>query len=80
MGVIRRAGGPDRVSFSSDGAYTHAVPFQFITTIRTRQKSLHIHSVRAGRSKPGLQPQHLAGCRLVAEIGGATLRNDFQGR
>jgi RNA 3'-terminal phosphate cyclase (ATP) len=43
------------------------------------QRSLHIHSIRAGRSKPGLQPQHLAGVRLVAEIGRASLRNGFQG-
>lgn len=39
------------------------------------QRSLHIHSIRAGRSKPGLQPQHLAGVRLVAEVGGGSLLN-----
>jgi len=33
------------------------------------RKRLRISSIRSGRSKPGLQPQHLAGVRLVAEIG-----------
>lgn len=32
------------------------------------QKSLHIHSIRANRSKTGLRPQHLAGVQLVSQM------------
>ena len=38
-------------------------------------KSLRVHSIRAGRSKPGLQPQHLAGVLLTAEISQSRLQN-----
>jgi len=43
------------------------------------RKSLRIHSIRAGRSKPGLQPQHLAGVKLAAEISQSQLRNGVIG-
>lgn len=38
-------------------------------------KSLRIHSIRAGRNKPGLQPQHLAGVLLAAEISQSRLQH-----
>jgi RNA 3'-terminal phosphate cyclase (ATP) len=34
----------------------------------------HLRNVRAGRAKPGLQPQHLMSVRAAAEIGQARLR------
>jgi RNA 3'-phosphate cyclase len=37
-------------------------------------KAFHLRKVRAGRSKPGLQPQHLASVRAAATIGGAQTR------
>jgi RNA 3'-phosphate cyclase len=37
------------------------------------QKTLHIHSIRAKRSKTGLRPQHLAGVELVSRMCGGTL-------
>jgi RNA 3'-phosphate cyclase len=37
-------------------------------------RGFHLRNVRAGRSKPGLQPQHLASVRAAAAIGKATLR------
>jgi RNA 3'-terminal phosphate cyclase (ATP) len=37
-------------------------------------KAFHLHNVRAGRKKPGLQPQHLQSVRAAAEIGQAKLR------
>jgi RNA 3'-terminal phosphate cyclase (ATP) len=37
-------------------------------------KSFHLRKVRAGRAKPGLQPQHLMSVRAAASIGQATLR------
>lgn len=43
------------------------------------RKSLRIHSIRAGRSKPGLQPQHLAGVKLAAEISQSQLLNGVIG-
>jgi RNA 3'-terminal phosphate cyclase (ATP) len=37
-------------------------------------RPFHLRNIRAGRSKPGLQPQHLAGVRAAASIGKAELR------
>src|SRR5436190_23446502 len=37
-------------------------------------KAFHLRNVRANRSKPGLQPQHLMSVRAAAEIGRANLR------
>jgi RNA 3'-terminal phosphate cyclase (ATP) len=34
-------------------------------------KAFHLHNVRAGRSRPGLQPQHLACVRAAAAVGQA---------
>src|SRR5262249_46338413 len=36
--------------------------------------AFHLHNLRAGRSKPGLQAQHLMSVRAAATIGKATLR------
>ena len=36
-------------------------------------KPLRVSNIRAGRAKPGLRPQHLAGIELVAKIAGAEL-------
>lgn len=38
-----------------------------------------LYNVRAGRKKPGLQPQHLMSVRSAAKIGGATIRGDAVG-
>lgn len=43
------------------------------------QTPFHLVNVRAGRSKPGLQPQHLASVRAAATIGSARLRGDSIG-
>src|SRR5919109_942980 len=37
-------------------------------------KPFHLKNVRARRSKPGLQPQHLMSVRAAAQIGQARLR------
>jgi RNA 3'-terminal phosphate cyclase (ATP) len=37
-------------------------------------KPFHLRNVRAGRAKPGLQPQHLAGVRAAAAVGQAKTR------
>src|SRR5437867_13225817 len=37
-------------------------------------QAFHLRNLRAGRSKPGLQPQHLMSVRAAATIGQATLR------
>jgi len=37
---------------------------------------LRIHNIRAGRSKPGLRPQHLMGIQLVSELANGTLSGD----
>ncbi|MEE8638049.1 MAG: RNA 3'-terminal phosphate cyclase [Candidatus Margulisiibacteriota bacterium] len=39
-------------------------------------KSVEIFNIRAGRKKPGLQPQHLTGVRAVAEICNGKLEGD----
>jgi RNA 3'-terminal phosphate cyclase (ATP) len=43
------------------------------------QKPFRLFNVRAGRAKPGLQPQHLASVRAAATIGQATVRGDAVG-
>jgi RNA 3'-terminal phosphate cyclase (ATP) len=37
-------------------------------------RGFHLRNVRAGRSKPGLQPQHLTSVRAAAAVGNAALR------
>lgn len=37
-------------------------------------KPFHLRNIRAGRAKPGLQPQHLMSVRAAAQIGQAQLR------
>jgi RNA 3'-terminal phosphate cyclase (ATP) len=42
-------------------------------------KAFHLRHVRAGRAKPGLQPQHLMSVRAAAAIGSAELRGASRG-
>ncbi len=42
-------------------------------------KSFHLRHIRAGRTKPGLQPQHLMSVRAAGTIGQAKVRGDRQG-
>jgi RNA 3'-terminal phosphate cyclase (ATP) len=42
-------------------------------------KPFHLRNVRAGRSKPGLQPQHLMSVRAAATVGQAKVRGDSRG-
>ena len=42
-------------------------------------KSVEVTNIRAGRSKPGLRPQHMTGLRLCAEIAGGRLEGDEVG-
>jgi RNA 3'-phosphate cyclase len=42
-------------------------------------RGFHLRNVRAGRSKPGLQPQHLTSVRAAAAVGEATLRGASHG-
>jgi RNA 3'-terminal phosphate cyclase (ATP) len=42
-------------------------------------RGFHLRNVRAGRAKPGLQPQHLASVRAAATIGQATVRGAAPG-
>ena len=42
-------------------------------------KSVEVTNIRAGRSKPGLRPQHMTGLRLCAEIAGGRLQGDEVG-
>src|SRR5688500_12821420 len=42
-------------------------------------KPFHLANVRAGREKPGLQPQHLMSVRAAAAIGQAKVRGDSKG-
>lgn len=42
-------------------------------------KAFHLRNVRAGRSKPGLQPQHLMSVQAAAQIGQARLRGASRG-
>ena len=37
-------------------------------------QSFHLTNIRAGRPKPGLQPQHLMSVRAAAEVGKAQFR------
>jgi RNA 3'-terminal phosphate cyclase (ATP) len=43
------------------------------------RKEIHIHSIRAGRPKPGLQAQHMCGIQLATSICGGILRGDTLG-
>ncbi len=40
------------------------------------EKDVEIKRIRAGREKPGLRPQHLAGIRALARIAGAKVEGD----
>src|SRR5438552_5687901 len=42
-------------------------------------KAFHLRNVRAGRPKPGLQPQHLMSVRAAAAVGRAAVRGDSKG-
>src|SRR5438270_11926054 len=42
-------------------------------------RAFHLRNVRAGRDKPGLQPQHLMSVRAAAEVGQAKLRGASRG-
>jgi RNA 3'-terminal phosphate cyclase (ATP) len=42
-------------------------------------RPFHLRNVRAGRSKPGLQPQHLMSVHAAATVGGATTRGASRG-
>jgi RNA 3'-phosphate cyclase len=42
-------------------------------------RAFHLRNVRAGRAKPGLQPQHLMSVRAAAAVGGARTRGDSRG-
>jgi RNA 3'-terminal phosphate cyclase (ATP) len=42
-------------------------------------RAFHLRNVRAGRTKPGLQPQHLMSVRAAATVGGARTRGDSRG-
>ena len=42
-------------------------------------KAFHLRNVRARRSKPGLQPQHLMSVRAAAAVGQATVRGASKG-
>ncbi len=42
-------------------------------------RSFHLRNIRAGRSKPGLQPQHLTSVRAAATIGQAQTRGASRG-
>jgi RNA 3'-terminal phosphate cyclase (ATP) len=42
-------------------------------------KGFHLRNIRAGRAKPGLQPQHLMSVRAAATIGQAQLRGASRG-
>lgn len=35
---------------------------------------IHINRIRAGRSKPGLRPQHMTGLCLLADLCGGSLK------
>ena len=44
-----------------------------------KSRPLRLHSIRAGRPKPGLANQHLMGARLAARLNGRTLSGDAKG-
>ena len=44
-----------------------------------QQAPVRIHSIRAGRPKPGLANQHLAGAQLTATLAGIQLEGDTKG-
>ena len=43
------------------------------------KKPINIIQIRAGRSKPGLRPQHLTGIRLLSDICQGNLEGDSVG-
>jgi len=44
-----------------------------------KQQPIQLHRIRAGREKPGLQPQHLACVRAIAALCGAHVQGDALG-
>lgn len=42
-------------------------------------QAFHVTAIRAGRTRPGLRPQHLAAVRAVALASGATVTHGFEG-
>lgn len=40
---------------------------------------VRVHSIRAGRDKPGLRPQHLTGLQLIARLSGGSLQGGAVG-
>lgn len=42
-------------------------------------KKVRVYNIRAGRENPGLRPQHLAACRLVAKVCGGKLEGAVPG-
>ena len=42
-------------------------------------KPFHLRNIRAGRTRPGLQPQHLMSVRAAATVGQAQTRGDSRG-
>src|SRR5262249_56757810 len=42
-------------------------------------RGFHLRNVRAGRAKPGLQPQHLMSVRAAADVGRAQTRGASRG-
>lgn len=53
------------------------VPLRGASSAAATQAVAHspppVHSIRAGRSQPGLRPQHLTGLNLLAELSGGSL-------
>jgi len=43
------------------------------------KKPFRLYNIRSGRPKPGLQPQHLAGVKAVADITGAEVEGAYAG-
>ena len=48
-------------------------------TLWLRAVTLRVHSIRAGRDKPGLRPQHLTGLPLIATLSGGALQGGAVG-
>lgn len=42
-------------------------------------RDVRVSNIRGGRKKPGLRPQHLTGCRLVADLCSGSLEGDHVG-
>ncbi|KAK3700176.1 hypothetical protein QZH41_010619 [Actinostola sp. cb2023] len=43
------------------------------------KRTVHVYNIRAGRSKPGLRPQHMTGLQLVRDVCGGRLEGDSVG-